>query len=54
MFVVEKEEIREIERKCIEDEKSLIFDSFSQSESLKLGSFIYEKSNEAVQGLRIR
>ena len=27
---MEKEEIREIERKCIEDEKSLIFDSFSQ------------------------
>ncbi len=46
MFVVEKEEIREIERKCIEDEKSLIFDSFSQSEALKLGSFIYEKSKE--------
>ena len=41
---MEKEDIREIEKNCIEDEKSLIFESFSQSEALKLGSFIYEKS----------
>lgn len=43
---MEKEEIREIEKKCIEDEKSLIFESFSQSEALELGSFIYEKSKK--------
>ena len=43
---MDKQEIKEIERKCIEDEKRLIFDSFSQTEALKLGSFIYEKSKE--------
>ena len=43
---MDKQEIREIERKCIEDEKKLRFESFSQSEALKLGSFIYEKSKE--------
>ncbi len=43
---MDKQEIREIERKCIEDEKKLLFESFSQSEALKLGSFIYDKSKE--------
>lgn len=41
---MEKQEIREIEQRCIEEEKNLIFDTFSQTEALKLGSFIYEKS----------
>lgn len=43
---MDKQEIKELERKCIEDEKRLLFDSFSQTEALKLGSFIYEKSKE--------
>ena len=38
-----KQEIREIEQRCIEEEKNLVFDSFSQTEALKLGGFIYEK-----------
>ena len=40
---MDKQDIREIEQRCIEEEKTLVFDSFSQTEALKLGSFIYEK-----------
>ena len=41
-----KQEIREIEQRCIEEEKNLLFDSFSQTEAMKLGGFIYEKSKD--------
>ncbi len=37
-------EIREIEKRCIEEEELYRFDAFSQTEAMKLGSFIYEKS----------
>ncbi len=43
---MDKQEIREIEQRCIEEEKTLRFDSFSQTEALKLGSLIYEKSKK--------
>jgi uncharacterized protein (UPF0303 family) len=41
---MDKQEIREIEQRCIEQEEKLKFEDFSQTEALKLGSFIYEKS----------
>ncbi|MCR5604884.1 MAG: heme-binding protein [Lachnospiraceae bacterium] len=50
---MDKQEIRDIERKCIEDEKKLLFDSFSQTEALKLGSFIYEKSKNCSGSVAI-
>ena len=33
---MEKQEIREIEQRCMEEEKNLVFDAFSQTEALKL------------------
>ena len=41
---MEKKDVREIEQKCIAEEEKYRFDSFSQTEALRLGSFIYEKS----------
>ncbi len=46
-------EIRELETKCIEEEKLLRFDSFSQTEALRLGCFIYEKSKELPKPVAI-
>ncbi|MCR5357764.1 MAG: heme-binding protein [Lachnospiraceae bacterium] len=43
---MDKKAIREIDKRCIEEEAKYRFDSFSQTEALKLGSFIYEKSKE--------
>ncbi|MCR5420113.1 MAG: heme-binding protein [Lachnospiraceae bacterium] len=39
-------DIREIEKRCLEEEALYQFTEFSQSEALKLGSFIYEKSKK--------
>ena len=50
---MDKQDIREIEQRCIEDEKTLIFDSFSQTEALKLGTFIYEKSKSLPKPVAI-
>ena len=46
-------EIREIEKRCTEEEENLRFDSFSQTEALKLGTFIYEKSKELPRPVAI-
>ena len=50
---MDRNEIREIERKCIEEEEKYRFDSFSQTEALKLGTFIYEKSRELSKTVAI-
>lgn len=50
---MEKKDIREIEQRCIEEEEKYRFDSFSQTEALKLGNFIYEKSKKLPKPVAI-
>ncbi len=50
---MDKKEIRAIEQQCIEEEEKLRFDSFSQTEALKLGTYIYEKSREQSKTVAI-
>ncbi len=50
---MDNQEIKAIEQRCIEEENTLIFDSFSQTEALKLGTFIYEKSKSLPRPVAI-
>lgn len=50
---MEKKDVREIEQRCIAEEEKYRFDSFSQTEALKLGSFIYEKSKKLPKPVAI-